>query len=167
MTLSTLIEKGGLTKLATMTAATAATQETEQAISVAAVATVAVAKEPKYLSALSPDEETKILSWLSWIGETKPTIIAGVLNKARDNFGIRQYLLRRSEEIPQSRQPQKFVTCGKCIHFDRTDHPHLGHCAAGRPEPIAGLWDADLLCCEFFVSQMKVPNSTNPIIWTS
>jgi len=34
-------------------------------------------------------------------------------------------------------------TCGECIHFERIDHPHPGHCAKGEPEAIAGLWDSD------------------------
>ena len=35
------------------------------------------------------------------------------------------------------------VHCGACIHFERVseplEHPHLGHCTRGEPEPIAGL----------------------------
>ena len=150
MTLSTLIEKGGLTKLATMTSATAATQETGRAISVATVATVAVAEEPKYLAALSQDEETRILSWLSWKGETKATIIAGVLNKARDNFSIREYLLRRSEEVPEFQHPHTLITCGSCIYFKRIDHYHLGHCKKAQPEASAGNRDDDGRCCDFY-----------------
>jgi len=30
------------------------------------------------------------------------------------------------------------VHCGDCIHFERIDHPHLGHCAKGEPEAVAG-----------------------------
>ena len=39
------------------------------------------------------------------------------------------------------------VTCGTCRHFHRIDHPHLGHCAVGEPEAIAGLWDTDRRGC--------------------
>jgi hypothetical protein len=39
------------------------------------------------------------------------------------------------------------VTCGACRHFRRIDHPHLGHCAVGEPEAIAGLWDTDRRGC--------------------
>ena len=39
------------------------------------------------------------------------------------------------------------VTCGTCRHFRRIDHPHLGHCAAGGLEAIAGLWDTDRRGC--------------------
>jgi hypothetical protein len=39
------------------------------------------------------------------------------------------------------------VQCGDCIHFERVDHPHLGHCAKGEPEAPAGLWDTDRRSC--------------------
>ncbi len=39
------------------------------------------------------------------------------------------------------------VTCITCRHFHRIDHPHLGHCAVGEPEAIAGLWDTDRRGC--------------------
>ena len=40
--------------------------------------------------------------------------------------------------------------CGDCIHFERIDHLHLGHCAKDEPEAIAGLWDTDRRYCERF-----------------
>jgi len=40
------------------------------------------------------------------------------------------------------------VTCGTCRHFQRINHPHLGHCDKGRPEAIAGLWDTDRRGCD-------------------
>jgi hypothetical protein len=43
--------------------------------------------------------------------------------------------------------PRPLVTCGTCRHFRRIDHPHLGHCAEGEPEAIAGLWDTDRRGC--------------------
>jgi len=43
------------------------------------------------------------------------------------------------------------VHCGGCIHFERTDHPRLGHCAKGEPEAIAGLWDTGRRYCERFL----------------
>jgi hypothetical protein len=39
------------------------------------------------------------------------------------------------------------VQCGNCGHFERTDHAHLGHCAKGEPEAIAGFWDSDRRHC--------------------
>jgi len=50
------------------------------------------------------------------------------------------------------------VRCGDCIQFKRTDHPHLGHCAKGEPEAVAGLWDTDRRYCERYLPR---PDSTN------
>ncbi|MCU7871347.1 MAG: hypothetical protein KZQ91_01245 [Candidatus Thiodiazotropha sp. (ex Lucinoma borealis)] len=43
------------------------------------------------------------------------------------------------------------IRCSDCIHFERINHPHLGHCAKGEPEAIAGLWDTDQRYCERFL----------------
>lgn len=48
------------------------------------------------------------------------------------------------------------ITCGECINFKRIDHPHLGHCAKGEPEAIAGLWDNSQRNCNWFL-----PRSVN------
>lgn len=42
------------------------------------------------------------------------------------------------------------VRCRDCIHFNRIDHPHLGHCERGQLEAIAGLWDEDERDCELY-----------------
>jgi len=47
------------------------------------------------------------------------------------------------------------VHCGDCIRFGRSDHPHLGHCAKGKPEAIAGMWDTDRRYCERFIPQPR------------
>jgi hypothetical protein len=39
--------------------------------------------------------------------------------------------------------PVHIKRCFDCQHFNRIDHPHLGTCAAGEPEGIAGNWDTD------------------------
>lgn len=52
------------------------------------------------------------------------------------------------------------VRCGDCLHFERIDHPHVGHCAKGEPEAIAGLWDTDRRYCERFLPK---PVQTNHI----
>lgn len=44
---------------------------------------------------------------------------------------------------------KKNRTCGQCPDFRRIDHPHLGHCKKGQPEPIAGIWDTDRRYCPF------------------
>ncbi len=40
------------------------------------------------------------------------------------------------------------IRCGECTHYERTDHPHLGHCAKGEPEATAGLWNTDKRMCD-------------------
>jgi len=50
------------------------------------------------------------------------------------------------------------VHCGNCIHFERTNHPHLGHCAKGEPEAIAGLWDSDQRYCEHYLPRPALSN---------
>ena len=45
------------------------------------------------------------------------------------------------------------VQCRDCIHFKRTSHPHLGHCAKGEPEAPAGLVDQDFRHCVRFLPQ--------------
>jgi hypothetical protein len=41
--------------------------------------------------------------------------------------------------------------CADCLWFERIRHPHLGHCLAREPEPIAGLWDTDRRGCDQFL----------------
>lgn len=43
------------------------------------------------------------------------------------------------------------VHCGDCRHFERTAHPHLGHCTKGEPEAAAGLWDTDRRHCKRYL----------------
>lgn len=160
MTLSTLIKKGGLTGGMTMTPATPATQEADKAVTVAPVATVAVAEKPEPLSELSPDEESSIRAWLAYIGETDLAITAEVLDKCRDVLEARRYFLKRAEEVPEAAKTNHSIACGGCVHFERTNHPQLGHCANGEPEAIAGLWDRDRRYCDnFFPHGQKKPTT--------
>ena len=135
MTLSDLIKKGGLTGNMT---ATPATQPADKTVTVAPVATVAVAEQPEPLPELSSDEESSILAWLAHIEETDPAIIAEVVDKCRNDREARRYFLKRSEEVPEPDTFNHPNTCGDCTHFERIDHPHLGHCVKGEPEAIAG-----------------------------
>ena len=155
MTLSALIKKGGLTKAVTATPATTTTQEVDNTVTVAPVATVAVAVKPEPLSKLSPDQEASIRAWLAHIDETDPDIIIKVLNKCRNESDARRYFLKRSEEVPETAIRNERITCGECLHFERIDHPHLGHCAKGEPEAIAGLWDSDRRYCDKFLAYSK------------
>ncbi len=101
---------------------------------------------PEIKKTLSLQDETTIRAWLDHIEETDPDLIAGVLEQCRDDPEARTYFLDRAEEVPTGRY------CADCLHFNRIDHPHLGHCAAGEPEPIAGLWDADPRYCRSYAS---------------
>ncbi len=151
MTLSALIKKGGLGSFATATPATVATDAHDSISSVASVASVAVATPPE----LPPDEEQRIRAWLDYIEEDDRDAIAEVLEKCRRDRDARRYFLERAEEVASSVATvatvavatPRWVTCGDCAHYRRTDHPHLGHCAAGEPENVAGLWDSDRRVC--------------------
>ncbi|MBU0500082.1 MAG: hypothetical protein KJ558_04270 [Gammaproteobacteria bacterium] len=166
MTLSALIKKGGLTGTMTATPATPATQETDKPVTVAPVATVAVAEQPGPLPELSPDEESNIRAWLAYIEETAPAIIAEVVDKCRNDLDACRYFLKRSKEVPEQVTASHSITCGKCVHFERITepfrHPHLGHCAKGEPEAIAGLWDTDRRYCERFLPTPQQTNNDQP-----
>ncbi len=98
MTLSTLIKKGGLYKLATAIPATAASKEACETLMVAGIATVAVANTS--IAPMPPDEEKVILAWLVRIKETDEATIKSVLGQCRANSEIRNYYLRQAGEIP-------------------------------------------------------------------
>lgn len=51
-------------------------------------------------------------------------------------------------------RPQS-VCCADCTHFNRIDHPNLGHCAKGEPEAIAGLWDTGRRHCTWYLPTPK------------
>jgi len=142
MTLSALIKKGGPTDRM--------------------AATVAVAEPPKPLPELTSEEESNIRAWLAHIEETDPAIIAEVLDKCRNDLEARRYFLKRSEEVPESTRVNRSVYCGECIHFERIDHPHLGHCAKGEPEAIAGLWGTDRRYCERFLPRPQQTQHDQP-----
>jgi len=161
MTLSNLIRKGGLANIATATPATLATPETSSAATVAQVATVAVARSHPPATAMTGEEEAEIRAWLAHIEETDKDIIAEVVDKYRNDLEARRYL-KRSEEVPESVTVDHPITCCGCIHFERIDHPHLGHCAKDEPETIAGLWDTDRRYCERFISRPWQPHKDQP-----
>ena len=49
--------------------------------------------------------------------------------------------------IPRPRS----ITCATCQHFQRTNHPHLGHCGIGvQSYAPAGLWDTDHHACRYW-----------------
>ncbi|MBV1959363.1 MAG: hypothetical protein KUG53_01390 [Pseudomonadales bacterium] len=158
MSLSALIKKGGLANAATVTPATIATQLKVKAITVAPVATVIVTKETKQASVFLPDEERNILAWLAYINETDQATIGAILDQCRGDLDARRFFLKYSEEIPKPVTTGRHIACNDCIHFERIDHPHLGHCNKGEPEAIAGLWDSDQRYC---AQSSPIPRQAN------
>ncbi|SHF85968.1 hypothetical protein SAMN02745117_02730 [Lampropedia hyalina DSM 16112] len=166
MTLSALIRKR---ENATATLATPATHKGARAGTVANVASVAVAKAPAatpkpeaqsgsvanvasvaVANQLFPEEEAPIRAWLAHIEETDPATIADVLEQCQNDAQTRAYCLEQARQIPPPPEPDYTATCGACRHFQRIDHPNLGHCAQGEPEAPAGLWDTDRRWCRSF-----------------
>lgn len=160
MTLSTLIRKGGLAQVATATSATLATQEAKRTGTVAPVATVAVAKPKLWARAMTGEEETAIRTWLAHIGETDSELIDEVLAQCRADWETRAYFFRRSKERPSTLVCPPRVICGTCHHFQRIDHPHIGHCTQGGPEAIAGLWDDTQRSCDRWMRRSSPEDMT-------
>lgn len=165
MTLAALIRKRGTGKAATAIpaisaiSAISATQPKVDAATVARIATVAVANPTKTKTApMTAEEEKAIRAWLEYIEETNPEIIAEFMDKCQREGEARAYFLRRSEEVPEP-DPWRITHCGDCTHFERIEHPHLGHCAKGEPEAIAGLWDSDRRYCEQYQTIRKGANN--------
>ena len=160
MSLLTLIKKGGLADVVTMTPATIATVENNQTNTVAAVATVAVTDRLEAASdSLSTDEEIRILAWLAHINETNQETIDVIVSKCRTDVKTRLYFLQRSEEVGKKdgafATSATFATCENCKHFERISHPHLGHCRQGEPEAPAGLWDNDRRYCQKYSAMLN------------
>ena len=155
MTLAALIRKCESGKTATAIPAIPATQPKGSAATVARIATVAVANPTEMQTApMTAEEERAIHAWLGHIEETDPEIIAEVMDKCQREGEARAYFLRRSKEVPKP-DPSRVTHCGDCAHFERIEHPHLGHCAKGEPEAIAGLWDSDRRYCEQYQAMGK------------
>lgn len=101
MTLSSLIRKGGLARIATATPATDATEGAAATAGVAEVATVAVAARP--LPTMTAEQEAAVRAWLAHIEETNPCIIDDVLNGCRTDPDVLAYFALRALGIPQTR----------------------------------------------------------------
>lgn len=160
MTLATLIKKGGLSGMMTMTVATSATVNVNKPVNVAKVATVTVAEQPKPLPALSPQEEACIRAWLTHIQETDPEAISRLMDKCHANLDVRDYVLQQWQKMPKPVTGDPWVRCGDCAHFQPIDHPHLGHCAQGEPEAIAGLCYTHQRYCGQFAPKPSPPIRT-------
>lgn len=84
-----------------------------------------------------------------WLQTHKRGLLTALLIRAdahladiADTFSVACVLL------PTDVEPWRATRCVDCAHFERTDHPNLGHCAMGQPEAPAGLWDTDIRHCE-------------------
>ena len=138
MTLSALIRKR---EIATATLATPATHEGIEGRTVAKVATVAVANR------IFPEEESAIRAWLAHINEIDLAIIDDVMTKFRNDGKARAYCLEQARQVPPAPEPDYTARCLDCRHFQRTSHPHFGHCSQGEPEAIVGLYDTHSRWC--------------------
>lgn len=62
-------------------------------------------------------------------------------------FVVSEYLDNLDRYSPVNRP--HCVRCIDCKHFTRTDHPHIGKCAAGVNQSApAGFWDSHLRGCD-------------------
>lgn len=150
MILSKLMQKGDLAQLATATPATPATYAKTYTLSVAGVATVAVALVPEPTYPMTAEQDAAIRAWLEHIDESDAEVVADVLNRCCTDLTARLYVLQCAEEMPPPPALTNRVICSDCRYFDRIDHPHLGHCARGEIEAIAGLWDTDHRWCDSY-----------------
>jgi len=58
------------------------------------------------------------------------------------------------------------VRCTECVNFERITHSHLGHCAKGELEEIAGLLDADKrFCNKYLPNDFVKKGENNGRIW--
>ena len=69
------------------------------------------------------------------------------LSSARWRLDIKPTEVKGSLAAEYIDEPDYAVVCGACRHFRRINHPNLGHCAEGRPEALAGLWDTSQRSC--------------------
>jgi len=162
MKLAELFEKYKTKGVATATVATPATLSGNKAPTVAKVARIAVAKPiERKNTPLSAGEERAIRKWLSSINEADQETISDLLERCQTDMQGKHYLLGEAAKVSAQEEleapgPDCRVTCGECRHFKRRDHPifgkhqHLGHCSAGEPEAVCGLWDTSQRWCKSF-----------------
>lgn len=106
MSLSILMEKGGLAKVTTATLATAATHRVQEFPTVAKVATVSVTEPPDdalltLVPNLTDTQESAVRYWLAYIEEHDATTIEDVLHKCRTSTRAHDYFLRQANEVLQ------------------------------------------------------------------
>jgi len=122
MTLSSLIQKGGLLKVATAIPAISATDRPATGRTVARIATVAVASPTTELLAKPTATEadlSRIRTWLASIGETDEGIITELLTRCCQDLEALRYYLGRSNEVPVASVDlaDDRVTCRTCANL--------------------------------------------------
>jgi hypothetical protein len=95
-----------------------------------------------------PDDLQKVLSWLSFIGETDQEMSAETIQQCRDDPEALAYFLDRAAEVPP--KPVQMITCRNCQHFDCfNDHGRgAGSCRAGVMTSSPALWFSTLRSCD-------------------
>ena len=91
-------------------------------------------------------------AWMMYVGGVVLAVVlfywfAKVVEESRNNLEARRDFLQRPEEVPEPTSVNRCVHCGDRIHFEPTDHSHLGRCAKGKPQSIAGFWTSDPRNC--------------------
>jgi len=161
------IAKSSCSILATATAATFATKRPYSARTVAAVASVSVATAEKrwfrfldecLLLGVTIDEvqaefnEQDTDDLLTEPDSKLPlharTIAESILRDRQRDEIERLNALRCIDDASHDERVHRFTstpaqTCGTCKHFERAEHPNLGHCGINAvSEAPCGLWDA-------------------------
>lgn len=168
--LSALIQKREARKAATANPAISATQANGAAETVARIATVAIAAPPKPIPAPQANAsagDMAITSRNSCVSGDAAVDLENCVREMAKRWDYADDELAQAltlaaadpegwwrlvaHESPAS-QAEVFTArstgrCADCRHYQRTTHPHLGHCAKGEPEAIAGLWDTTPRLC--------------------
>lgn len=101
----------------------------------------------KRLEKIAKERSYPVADLLRWYKDDLPDL--GAISDKDFRFVVGQYLDNLDRYKPKNRP--HCVKCINCRHFTRTDHPHLGKCAAGVNQSApAGFWSTHLRgCCEF------------------
>ena len=67
-----------------------------------------------------------------------------------DRLCMHDQSMSKPEPEEWDTQPLETVRCADCQHYQRTNHPHLGHCVHEEIEAVVGLWDSDRRLCESY-----------------
>ncbi len=109
----------------------------------------ALKAEQLSVNKLTPDEESRIRTWMQSLGETSKPMMDEYINKCRIDPDARVYFLKRCEELSQE------VKCQYCQHFIKDDiggGGGIGECRIEAPASINKLlWFNTLMTCTDYV----------------